>query len=319
MTKCSVQNDRASAQNDTNVQKDKLKQTKSMSDKMRNLIVRTISGVVLLGIVLGAAYGGAYAYGAFLLLIVVVGMWEFYNIAAATGASPHRTLGLAAGVVLFITSFFIFDGFVSDMRSADSVDMLIGGILYFSVLIPLCFVVELFYDSETPLRNVATTLMGIFYVAYPMALMLFIPILITGEWQPESFLFYLFIVWGNDVFAYLTGIAFGKHKMAPRISPKKSWEGFVGGVAGAMAMGAIGSFVVGGPLGMWLGLAAVVAITSVFGDFVESMFKREADIKDSGRIMPGHGGILDRFDALLISSPFAFVYLIGAHVLLENM
>lgn len=290
-----------------------------MSDKMRNLIVRTISGVVLLGIVLGAAYGGAYAYGAFLLLIVVVGMWEFYNIAAATGASPHRTLGLAAGIVLFVTSFFIFDGFVSDIRSADSVDMLIGGILYFSVLIPLCFVVELFYDSETPLRNVATTLMGIFYVAYPMALMLFIPILITGEWQPESFLFYLFIVWGNDVFAYLTGIAFGKHKMAPRISPKKSWEGFVGGVAGAMAMGAIGSFVVGGPLGMWLGLAAVVAVTSVFGDFVESMFKREADIKDSGRIMPGHGGVLDRFDALLISSPFAFVYLIGAHVLLENM
>lgn len=290
-----------------------------MSDKMRNLIVRTISGVVLLGIVLGAAYGGKFAFGGFLLLIVVVGMWEFYNIAAATGATPHRTLGLAAGIVLFVTSFFIFDGFISDMRSADSVDMLIGGILYFSVLIPLCFVVELFYDSETPLRNVATTLMGIFYVAYPMALMLFIPILITGEWQPESFLFYLFIVWGNDVFAYLTGIAFGKHKMAPRISPKKSWEGFAGGVVGAMVMGAIGSFVVGGSLGMWLGLAAVVAITSVFGDLVESMFKREAGIKDSGKIMPGHGGVLDRFDALLISSPFAFVYLIGAHVLLENM
>lgn len=290
-----------------------------MSDKMRNLIVRTISGVVLLGIVLGAAYGGKFAFGGFLLLIVVVGMWEFYNIAAATGATPHRTLGLAAGVVLLVTTFFLFDGFVSDMRSADSVDMLIGGILYFSVLIPLCFVVELFYDSETPLRNVATTLMGIFYVAYPMALLLFIPILITGEWQPESFLFYLFIVWGNDVFAYLTGIAFGKHKMAPRISPKKSWEGFAGGVAGAMVMGAIGSFVVGSPLGMWLGLAAVVAITSVFGDLVESMFKREAGIKDSGKIMPGHGGVLDRFDALLISSPFAFVYLIGAHVLLENM
>lgn len=290
-----------------------------MSDKMRNLIVRTISGVVLLGIVLGAAYGGKFAFGGFLLLIVVVGMWEFYNIAAATGATPHRTLGLAAGVVLLVTTFFLFDGFVSDMQSTRSVDMLIGGILYFTVLIPLCFVVELFYDSETPLRNVATTLMGIFYVAYPMALLLFIPILITGEWQPESFLFYLFIVWGNDVFAYLTGIAFGKHKMAPRISPKKSWEGFAGGVAGAMAMGAIGSFVVGGPLGMWLGLAAVVAITSVFGDLVESMFKREAGIKDSGKIMPGHGGVLDRFDALLISSPFAFVYLIGAHVLLENM
>ena len=290
-----------------------------MSDKMRNLIVRTISGVVLLGIVLGAAYGGPYAYGLFLLLIVVVGMIEFYNIAAATGAVPRRTLGLAAGIVLFVTSFFLFEGYVDEMQNADSVDMLIGGVLYFSALIPLCFVVELFHDSETPLRNVATTLMGILYVAYPMSLMLFIPLLITGEWQPEAFLFYLFIVWGNDVFAYLTGIAIGKHKMAPRISPKKSWEGFAGGVVGAVGMGALGSFVVGGPLGMWLGLSAVVAITSVFGDLVESMFKREAGIKDSGKIMPGHGGVLDRFDALLISSPFAFVYLIGAHVLLENM
>jgi phosphatidate cytidylyltransferase len=288
-----------------------------MSDKMRNLIVRTISGVVLLGIVLGAAYGGKYAYSCFLLVVLLVGMWEFYNIAAATGAKPHRTLGLAAGIVLFITSFFLFDGFISDMRSSESVDMLIGGILYFSVLIPLCFVVELFHDSETPLRNVATTLMGIFYVAYPMALMLFIPILITGEWQPESFLFYLFIVWGNDVFAYLTGITIGKHKMAPRISPKKSWEGFAGGIVGAMAMGALGSYVVGGHLGMWLGLAVVVAITSVFGDLVESMFKREAGVKDSGKIIPGHGGILDRFDALLISSPFAFAYLVGASILIE--
>ena len=288
-----------------------------MSDKMRNLIVRTISGVVLLGIVLGVAFGGPYAYGSFLLLIVVVGMWEFYNIAAATGAAPHRTLGLAAGIVLFVTSFFLFHGFVSVSQSESGVDMLIGGILYFAALIPLCFIVELFHESETPLRNVATTLMGIFYVAFPMSLMLFIPVLITGEWKPEAFLFYLFIVWGNDVFAYLTGIAIGKHKMSPRISPKKSWEGFVGGIVGAIAMGAVGSFVVGGSLGMWLGLAAVVAITSVFGDLVESMFKREAGIKDSGKIMPGHGGVLDRFDALLISSPFAFVYLIGASFLLQ--
>lgn len=277
---------------------------------MRNLIVRTPSGIVLLAVVLAAAYGGVYAYSAFLLLIVAVGMWEFYNIAAATGAEPRRTLGLAAGITLFVTSFFTFIGYVDPMTSRFGVDMLIGGMLYFSVLIPLCFIVELFHGSETPIRNVATTLMGVLYVAYPMCLMLFIPIFIAGDWSPEAFLFYLFIVWGNDVFAYLAGVSFGRHKMAPRISPKKSWEGFVGGIAGALIMGAVGSYVVDGDLGMWLGLAAVVAITSVFGDLVESMFKREAGIKDSGNILPGHGGMLDRFDALLISSPFAYVYLV---------
>ena len=287
-----------------------------MSDKMRNLIVRTLSGAVLLAIVLGAAYGGPYAYGALLLLIVVVGMWEFFNIAAATGARPPRTLGLTAGVVLFLTCFMQWANPMNDNLGAE---LLVSGVLYFSALLPLCFIVELFHDSDTPLRNVATTLMGIFYVAYPISLMLFIPGLITGEWTAEAFLFYLFIVWGNDVFAYLTGVSIGKHKMAPRISPKKSWEGFIGGIVGALVMGAIGSHVVGGGLGLWLGLSVVVAITSVFGDLVESMFKREANIKDSGNIMPGHGGILDRFDALLISTPFAFVYLVGASFIIENL
>ena len=287
-----------------------------MSDKMRNFIVRTLSGAVLLAIVLGAAYGGAYAYGALMLFIIVVGMWEFFNIAAATGARPHRTMGITAGVVFFLTCFIQW---VNPMSVGLGADLLIAGVLYFSVLLPLSFVVELFHDSETPVRNVATTLMAVFYVAYPISLMLFIPGLITGEWTAEAFLFYLFIVWGNDVFAYLTGVSIGKHKMAPRISPKKSWEGFIGGIVGALVMGAIGSFVVGGGLGLWLGLAVVVAVTSVFGDLVESMFKREANIKDSGNIIPGHGGILDRFDALLISTPFAFVYLVGASFILENM
>lgn len=284
-----------------------------MSDKLRNLVVRTASGAVLLAVVLGAAYGGKFAYGAFLLLIVVVGMWEFYNLAAATGSEPRRAIGLASGIVLFVTSFFLFDGYVS--RSMFDVDMLLGGLLYFTILIPLCFIIELFHASETPIRNVATTLMGLLYVAYPMSFMLFIPLLFTGEWSAEAFLFYLFIVWGNDVFAYLTGVTIGRHKMCPRISPKKSWEGFVGGVVGALAMGAVGSVVVGGDMAMWLGLALVVSLTSVLGDLVESMFKREADIKDSGRILPGHGGMLDRFDALLISSPFAFVYLFVASLL----
>jgi phosphatidate cytidylyltransferase len=97
--------------------------------------------------------------------------------------------------------------------------------------------------------------------------------------------------------------------MCPRLSPKKSWEGFFGGVLGSLAMGVLGAYVVEGNYLVWLGLALVVSLSSVVGDLVESMFKRDAGVKDSGNFIPGHGGMLDRFDALILSAPFAFVYL----------
>lgn len=280
-----------------------------MSDKMRNLLTRSLSGVVLIAVVLAAAYGGKYSYGALLCVILCVGMWEFYRIAAASEAKPQVMTGLVAGITLFVIGFAYFVG----DASATEVDwaMIIGGTTYFILLIPTIFIIELFRNSTTPLRNVATSLMGVWYVAFPLTLMLFIPLMLGGGvWRAEAFLFYLFIVWANDVCAYLVGITMGKHRMCERISPKKSWEGFFGGVAGAIGMGAIGASVVGGSTAMWIGLAAIVALTSVLGDLVESMFKREAGIKDSGNILPGHGGMLDRFDAVLISSPFAFTYLI---------
>ncbi len=280
-----------------------------MSDKMRNLITRTASGVVLLGVVLGAAYGGLYSYGVLLGVILFVGMWEFYRLATASGSEPQYVSGLVSGVTLFLTGFFYFVGLGSKVTPDWA--LIIGGIIYFVLLVPSVFIIELFKSSTTPLRNIATTLMGIWYVAMPLTMMLFIPIMLGGgEWHAEAFLFYLFIVWANDVCAYLVGVTMGKHRMCERISPKKSWEGFFGGVIGALGMGALGAVVVGGSVAMWLGLAAIVAVTGVLGDLVESMFKRESGIKDSGNILPGHGGMLDRFDAVLISSPFAFIYLL---------
>lgn len=279
-----------------------------MSDKLRNVLVRTLSGAVLLIVVLAAVYISPYTYAALLFAITVVGLFEFYKLAKGVGVAPQLAVGVVAGIVLFVTGCFLFDGYVS-VRGMD-VDMFVGGALYFVVLVPLCFVVELFRNVEHPMRNIATTLLGVWYVAYPMTLMLFIPLMLTGGvWRAEAFLFYLFIVWANDVFAFFVGITCGKHRLCERISPKKSWEGFVGGVAGAMIMGAVGASVVGGSYAVWLGLAAIVAVSGVLGDLVESMFKREAGVKDSGNILPGHGGMLDRFDALLISSPFAFAFL----------
>lgn len=283
-----------------------------MSDKMKNLVVRTLSGVVLLGVVLAAAFLGKYAYGALLLFILCAGLAEFYKLASAAGTEPQRDMGMITGFLPFCISFHIFE----QLYEGYLVDDVLYALFAPSVIlfVSLIFVVEVFRAKEHPLRNIAATLMGVIYIALPMSLMLFIPLMLGGgEWHPEAFLFYLFIVWGNDVFAYLVGVSIGRHRMCERISPKKSWEGFVGGIVGAMAMGALGNVVVGGGYVLWLGLAAIVAIGSVLGDLVESMFKREAGVKDSGNIIPGHGGILDRFDALLLSAPFAFVYLVILH------
>ena len=280
-----------------------------MNEKSRNLIVRTLSGAVLLGVVLAAAFGGKYAYGALLLFILSMGMNEFYSIVAKGGIEPQKGVGEVLGVVLFGGAYELFRRLYDGVELSDGQFLFIGAINLFALFTP--FIIEIFRAKERPLRNIATTLLGVIYVALPISLMLFIPLLLNGgEWRAEAFLFYLFIVWGNDVFAYLTGVSIGKHRMCERISPKKSWEGFVGGIIGALAMGAIGNIVVGGGYLLWLGLAFIVAISSVLGDLVESMFKREAGIKDSGNILPGHGGMLDRFDALIISAPFAFVYLV---------
>ena len=280
-----------------------------MSDKLQNLLVRGASGVVLFGVVLGAAFLGYWGFGALMLLITVVGVWEFYQLAMAKGAMPQRCMGIVTSILLLVTAFSAI------LLAVPCVESAVGECLPFALLatiaaFALIFFVEVFRNKENPTQNVASTIMGVIYVALPMSLMLFIPFMLSPDrWNPWIFLFYLFLVWGNDVFAYLVGISIGRHKMCPRLSPKKSWEGFFGGVLGSLAMGVLGAYVVEGNYLVWLGLALVVSLSSVVGDLVESMFKRDAGVKDSGNFIPGHGGMLDRFDALILSAPFAFVYL----------
>ena len=280
-----------------------------MSDKLRNLLVRGASGVVLFGVVLGAAFLGYWGFGALMLLITVVGVWEFYQLAMAKGAMPQRCMGIVTSILLLVTAFSAI------LLAVPCVESAVGELLPFVLLatiaaFALIFFVEVFRNKENPTQNIASTIMGVIYVALPMSLMLFIPFMLSPDrWNPWIFLFYLFLVWGNDVFAYLVGISIGRHKMCPRLSPKKSWEGFFGGVLGSLAMGVLGAYVVEGNYLVWLGLALVVSLSSVVGDLVESMFKRDAGVKDSGNFIPGHGGMLDRFDALILSAPFAFVYL----------
>ena len=289
-----------------------------MTEKIRNLLVRAASGVVLLGVVLGAAFVGYLGFAALLMLITVVGVWEFYNLAKAKGTEPQRCLGIVASVML-VTTAAGFGAYCYDLNNAATLAIADASLVALFVVMALIFVVEVFRAKPSPILNIATTIMGVVYVAVPMAIMCFVPAFASGYdkvWNPWVFLCYLFLVWGNDVFAYLVGISIGKHKMCERLSPKKSWEGFFGGVIGSLAMGALGAYIVEGNYIMWIGLALVVSLSSVVGDLAESMFKRDAGVKDSGAFIPGHGGMLDRFDALIFTAPFAFLYLIIANIFL---
>ncbi len=271
-----------------------------MTDKMKNLFVRTASGAVLVAVVFGVVLWSQWSLCALLALLIVGGMAEFYALARKCGSSPQPIIGMATGLSVLAIACFSDGG--CDCR-------------WFSLalLVPLSFICELWRRSKYPLVNIGATLMGVLYVAVPFSLLyLFVYSgdaldFVLNKWILLGF---IVIIWANDVFAYLVGWAFGRHPLFPRLSPKKSWEGFIGGVVGAVALGLLAARFLGDSYGLWAGLALVASVTGVAGDLVESMFKRAAGVKDSGALIPGHGGVLDRFDALLLATPFVFVYLL---------
>ena len=278
--------------------------------KMKNLMVRTLSGLVLVAVFVGAVLGSQWSFGALLLLILVGGQTEFYKLARETGLSPQRWMGLAVGVLLFALNFIVFRQFSRSVTD-EAGGAVLYLLLYIGLLLPTLFVCELFRRSATPLANLGATLLGVLYVAVPLSLLLYVPVLAgDGVWRPETVLCYIFIIWANDVFAYLVGMTFGRHRLCERLSPKKSWEGFFGGLAGAVVTGLAAAYALDANYWVWGGLALVASLSGVAGHLVESMFKREAGVKDSGQVIPGHGGVLDRFDALLLSAPYVFLYLL---------
>lgn len=284
-----------------------------MNDKLKNFIVRTLSGAVMLAVVLGAILASEWSFIALMAVITLGGIWEFYNFAQKAGYQPMKLLGLFGGMMIFAIAISLFVLFATKDSTNDSLFAIIFGmaIITLLLLVPLMFICELYRKSPTPIANIGSTLMGMLYVALPLSLLILIPALLgNGVWNPWIVIFYIFIIWANDVFAYLFGITLGRHRLFERISPKKSWEGFFGGLLGAMAMGYVASLVLEADAMTWIGLALVAAIAGVFGDLVESLFKRSVNLKDSGNFIPGHGGWLDRFDALIFSAPFAFVYVI---------
>ena len=272
-----------------------------MSLLNKNLYVRTLSGIVLLAAVLGAVLWSPYSMLALVLLLAAGAMTEFYRIARLSGARPLGGYAVAVGCASIVLVFAVAAGTVSPDR-----------LVCLLPLIFLSFVIELYRKETAPVADIAWTLTGIVYAALPFALLAALAVRPAAEggidYAPMTILSVIFVVWANDVGAYLFGSMLGRHKLFERISPKKSWEGFVGGVLCAVAVAVLMARWAQAPLGLWAGAGVVIAVSSVLGDLVESMFKRSVGIKDSGTAIPGHGGFLDRFDALILAIPFVYTY-----------
>ena len=172
---------------------------------MKNLVVRTLSGLVLAAVVLGAIVWSQWSFGALLAVLLVGGMYEFYALAGKQGNAPQKVVGLVAGIVLFALNF----AFVSDDIEilGDARQMFGCGLAFLLLLLPAMFVCELYRRQENPASGIGTTLMGVCYVALPLSLMCYIPIVGSDAWNPWMMVAYIFIIWANDVFAYLVGMS----------------------------------------------------------------------------------------------------------------
>jgi phosphatidate cytidylyltransferase len=268
---------------------------------VNNFFKRSITGVFFVAVLIGGIW--FHAISCFLLfsLIVFFGLLELYSIIENTGIKANKPLGIAAGLVHLSITFLYSIGMVP-----------MAAFWLVTPLIAAIFVTELYRKQELPFQNIAFSIFGVLYIALPFSLLLLtgFPEHQISGYVPTMILGYFFLLWTCDTGAYLTGISIGRHPMFARISPKKSWEGFSGGMILTVIVAIILSnyFTVLSRTD-WVVIALIISTFGVWGDLIESMLKRSLQIKDSGSILPGHGGILDRFDSVLFSVPMVFLYL----------
>ncbi|MFA8434459.1 MAG: phosphatidate cytidylyltransferase [Marinifilaceae bacterium] len=266
---------------------------------MNNFIKRSLTGILFVIILISGITLHPYGFYAVFLAITVLGIYEFYNLAEKSGIQTQKKLGTVTGVILFSSCFL------------QAISGATWGFLVLTVFLVASFIRELYRQKEQPFGNLAYTFLGLIYVGLPFSLMTYLAFPFhDGNFHYELVLGIFVMIWANDTGAYVVGVNFGKHRLFERISPKKSWEGSIGGAIIALAVAWISSMVCQDlTLWQWLVVGALVVVFGSLGDLVESLFKRSLDIKDSGNILPGHGGILDRFDAVLLAVPMVFVFL----------
>lgn len=270
-----------------------------------NFITRALTGAIFVAILVGCILGGPITFSVLFALISALTVNEFGDIIQKSGfAKINKPISILA-------SIFLFFGFAYLGTSPGSNEILIPYLL----LIMYILISELYYKKENPVNDMAYALMTQMYIALPFALLNVLAFQTSVEtsmsvYNPIFPLSIFIFTWVNDSGAYCTGVLFGKHRLFERISPKKSWEGsFGGGIFSIIAAIIIAQYFPILSLTKWIGLALTVVVFGTWGDLVESLIKRRIGIKDSGNVLPGHGGFLDRFDSTLMAIPAAVLYL----------
>ena len=276
---------------------------------MKNFIVRTITGIIFVAAIV-ASFLRPEAMVLLFSIVTGLTIWEFTGLVNGNvNVNVNRFISTAAGVYFFYAMTY----FCSDLYGGSAKSVVF---IPYLVTIIYLLVAELYLKQEDPIADWAYTMLSQMYIALPFSLLNVLAFTATPQGTvnfntllPLSVFVFL---WITDTGAYCTGSLIGRHKLFPRISPAKSWEGSIGGAVFVLAAAWAISYWLDGVMLTtleWLGLGIVVVVFGTWGDLVESLFKRTLGIKDSGNILPGHGGMLDRFDSALLAIPAAVVYL----------
>ena len=272
---------------------------------MKNFIQRAITGIIFVAVLIGCIISGPFSFGILFCIISAMATYEFCTL-----VNYQEEVDINRNICTLGSVFLFFCFFYYGINPAET-----GIFIPYLALIIYLLVSELYLKKKNPINNWAYSMMSQLYVGLPFALLNVLAFQNNLEISVSQYVFILplsiFIFnWVNDTGAYCTGMLFGKHRLFERISPKKLWEGSIGGgVFSIIAAFALAHFFPIMPTATWIGMALTVVVFGTWGDLTDSLMKRHLGIKDSGNILPGHGGMLDRFDSTLMAVPAAVVYL----------
>jgi len=261
---------------------------------MNNFVLRGITGFFFVSFIVLATILGSWYFEVLFGLVAVLALNEFYGLFKKSDVSPNISQGLIIGTILYLLGLY-------SIHEVTFNPYLLATLV---LLFPLIAFAELYRKKETPFQNMGITILGLAYIIIPFLLINLMRNGTTNYWPVLSI---FILTWASDTFAYLVGSQIGKHKLFERISPNKSWEGFIGGLVFSCLSGVLIAYFTNDSMFKYITYGVLIASFGTLGDLVESMLKRSLKIKDSGTILPGHGGMLDRFDAVIFVIPIIFI------------